>query len=85
MDVVITGIASIKADIFSVSLFAPPRWPDNVDMTNLPLSSMFIIAGSVTLDSISGEIDLIKIPDAIIAIIASYSSNKIGKFFLTFL
>ena len=42
-------------------------------MTKLPLSSMFKTAGSVTLDSIRGAMDLIRIPEAMIAIIASYS------------
>ena len=73
MEVVITGVALINLDIFLVNSFAPPKWPDNVDITKFPLSSMFKTAGSDTFDSINGAMDLIKIPDAIIAIIASYS------------
>ena len=62
VEVVITGVASIKSAILYVSLFAPPKWPDKVEMTKLPLSSMFKTAGSVTLDSIRGAMDLIRIP-----------------------
>ena len=73
VDVVITGVASIRLAIFSVNLLAPPRCPESVDMTNFPLSSIFKTAGSEIFDSINGAMDLIKIPEAIIAIIASYS------------
>ena len=46
---------------------------DRVDITNLPLSSMFRIAGSLVFETIKCEMLLINIPEAIIAIIASYS------------
>ena len=73
VDVVITGVASIRLAIFSVKLLAPPKCPDNVDIAKFPLSSIFKIAGSEIFDSISGAMDLINIPEAIMAIIASYS------------
>ena len=73
VEVVMTGVASIKPATLPASSLAPPKCPDNADITNFPLSSMFITAGSVTLDSTRGAIDLINMPEAMTAMIASYS------------
>ena len=73
VEVVMTGVAPISFEILFVKSFAPPRWPESVDITKLALSSMFTIAGSVSLDLTKGAIDLISIPEAMIATMASYS------------
>ena len=83
--VVIIASLLIKLPIFTVNLLAPPICPDNTLITYFPFSSMFKIAGSVIFELINGAMLLINIPEAIIAIIASYLSNNIGIDFLTFL
>ena len=71
VEVVMTGVASIKPATLFASSLAPPKCPDKVDITNCPLSSMFMTAGSVDFDSTNGATDLISIPEAIMAITAS--------------
>jgi len=60
--VVITGVAPSLSAMSFVSLFAPPRCPESVLITNLALSSITITAGSVFLSFRCGEINLITAP-----------------------
>src|SRR5574338_68682 len=61
--VVMTGVEPNFLAISSVSSFAPPKCPDNTEMTKLALSSITIIAGSVFLSFRYGATSLIAAPN----------------------
>lgn len=69
--VVIIGSAPIVLAIFSVNSLAPPRCPLKRLMTYLPVLSITITAGSLSLLCIKGAIALTAIPVELINIIAS--------------
>ena len=74
--VVITGCAPISSASFKASAFAPPMWPDNTGMTNFPLSSITMTAGSVVLLFICGAVSRTAMPQAPMNISASLCSNS---------
>ncbi|EPS48626.1 hypothetical protein CFSAN002367_13839 [Clostridium botulinum CFSAN002367] len=71
MAVVIIGSAPIVLAIFSVNSLAPPRCPLKRLMTYLPVLSITITAGSLSLLCIKDAIALTAIPVELINIIAS--------------